>query len=60
MCVLSFSTTSQTFLILRKNERDRVRNVYWFSCKVILIEILMKLDFPRQIYEKKILKYQIL
>jgi hypothetical protein len=49
---VSLQLLSQTFLILRRIERDRIINVYWCSCKVILVKILMKLDFPRQIYEK--------
>ena len=35
-CVLWFSLQllSETYLILRRNERDVIRNVYWASCKV--------------------------
>jgi len=34
-CVLISSTTfSETFLILRRTERDMTTNVYWSSCKV--------------------------
>ena len=33
-CVLLFSLQllSETFLILRRNERDMIKNVYWSSC----------------------------
>jgi hypothetical protein len=38
MCVLIFSTNlSETFLILKRNERDMIENVYWSSCKVTVI-----------------------
>ena len=34
MCVPGFSTAFETFLILRRTERDMVKNVYWSSCKI--------------------------
>jgi len=38
-----------------------IKNVYWCSCKVafIIVKILMKFEFSRQILEKNILRYQI-
>jgi len=45
---------SEMLVLLRKNERDMTKNVYWSSCKV---KILMKLEFSRQIF-RKILQYQ--
>ena len=38
-CVFWFSLQllSETFLILRRNERDMIKNVYWYSCKVSVI-----------------------
>jgi hypothetical protein len=38
MCVLiSLQLLSETFLILRKTERDIIKNVYWSSSKVPLL-----------------------
>jgi hypothetical protein len=38
-CVFRFSLQllSETFLTLRRNERDTIKNVYWSSCKVPFI-----------------------
>jgi hypothetical protein len=32
-----FSTYLSTFLILNRNDRDMIKNVYWSSCKVSVI-----------------------
>jgi len=38
MCVLSIYTIlSETFLVIRINEQDMIKNVYWSSCKVAVI-----------------------
>jgi hypothetical protein len=42
---------SETFLILRRNERDIIKNVYWSSCKNSF-PILMKLECSPKILEK--------
>jgi len=48
-CVFRFSVqiVSGTFLILRRNERDIVKNVYWTSCKisVIIVRFQWNLNF---------------
>ena len=45
---------SATFLILRRNKKDMIKNVYWSSCKVLVdsCQILMKLEFSRHIFGK--------
>jgi hypothetical protein len=40
MCVDTFSTTlSATFIILRGTEGDKIKNIYWSSCKVSIIHV---------------------
>ena len=38
-CVFRFSVQflSQTLLILRRTERDMIKNVYWYLCEVLVI-----------------------
>ena len=55
-CVPWFSLQllSETFHILRRNERDIIRNVHWSSCKVYTrysLQILMKFEFSRNIFK---------
>jgi hypothetical protein len=54
-CVFWFSLQllSETFLILRRNERDMVKNECWFHVNTFHpCQFLMKIEFPRQILEK--------
>jgi hypothetical protein len=40
MCVLILFTTSyKNFLILEGTERDKIQNVHWSSCKVLVIVV---------------------
>jgi hypothetical protein len=60
MCVLIFSTLlSETFLILRRNERDLVKNVYWSSCKVNVMHPDFNETWAFWSYFRKTLKYEI-
>jgi hypothetical protein len=55
VCVLIFSTfLSETFLILRRNERDMIKKcilAFLYSIRYFC-QILRKLEFPQQIFEK--------
>jgi len=55
MCVgISSTTFSETFLIIRRNERDAIIHVHWSSCKLTrrFCQISIKLEFSRNIFEQ--------
>jgi len=35
--LISYTNLSETFPILKTTERDKITNVYWFSCQVPVI-----------------------
>jgi hypothetical protein len=49
MFLFSLQLFYETFLILKRNERDMIKNVYSSSCSC---PILMEIEFSRQIFEK--------
>jgi hypothetical protein len=60
MCVLIFSTNlPETFTILRRTERDMIKNVYSTLCKVpvSIVGFSWKLTFLNNF--RKLLKYKI-
>ena len=51
VCNFCLQLLSETCLIMRRNERDVVKNVYWPSCKTATrysCQVLMKLEISRQ------------
>ena len=49
----SLQILCEPFLILRRTERDMIKNVHWSSCKApLVLSGLMKLEFCRQIFGK--------
>ena len=62
-CVLGFfaQILSEAFLIIRKIRRHITINIRRWSRKpsITLVKMLLKLEFSRQIFEKKIHKYEI-
>ena len=62
MCVLIFPTILyEKFLILTRIKPQIITNAHSCSCKVSVIigQILVKLEFSGQIFEKNVTKYQI-
>jgi hypothetical protein len=51
--LIFFTNLSETFLIVRRIQRDIIINVHKYSCKVLIIIVRFETNF------KKILKYQV-
>jgi hypothetical protein len=55
-CVFWFylQMLSVIFLIIRRNKRDRIKNVYWYSCKVLVIHVrfLWNLNLLNRFWKK--------
>ena len=55
-CVIRFDlqNLSEIFLILKRREREMIKNVCWSSCKLppYSCETLIKLEFSRKIFKK--------
>jgi flagellar biosynthesis protein FlhB len=56
----SLQLSFEIFLIVRRNQRDTAINIHRSACKVsvILVRFLIKLEFSRNIFEKKNLHIQ--
>jgi len=60
MCVLMFDThLSKTVLILRRTERDMIKNVYRSSCKVPASLVLFQRNLKLKTNFQNVLQYQI-
>ena len=48
----SVQILSETLLIIRRNERNMIKNYILVNMQITLYSIIMKLEFSRQIFEE--------
>jgi hypothetical protein len=53
----SLQFVSETFVFLRRIQRDTIKNVYWYSCNAPVVIVLEEPEFCGQIFDKTQIKF---